>query len=105
MVREVIDHGNAGDLGADLQPSLYGAETAERLFDGGSGNTLPSRERGGGRGIQRIVLTSQRQGELGEGFTAAAKLPLADSVLMPEIPQLPVRSLMESIPFHGAKCI
>ncbi len=53
--------------------------------DGGGGNSLPRGQRGGGGGVEGVVLASHGEGEVGEGLSVAEEMPVAGAVFEAQI--------------------
>ena len=56
---EVLDEGDAADFGADFKPALDAFEGGEGLDDGFFADALAGGKRGGGGGVERVVLAGE----------------------------------------------
>ena len=72
VVGEVVDEGDSVEFGAHFEATFDAAEGGEGFNDGFFGNALADGEGGGGGGVEGVVLAGHGEGELGEGFAAAA---------------------------------
>ncbi len=96
VVGKVFDDGDAADFGAHFKPALDALEGGERLDDGFLGDALAGGKRGGGGGVERVVLAGKVHLELGPERAVVPDLPAREAVLMAQIADLPVGSLAES---------
>jgi len=103
VVGEVVDDDDAVDFHADFKATADAAERGERLGNGLGSNSLPCRERGGGRGIERVVFTGHGEGEHGPGLAGAEQTPVTGAVLETEIGEAPGGISEESVTFNVTK--
>jgi hypothetical protein len=68
VVCEVVDDGDVVDDGADFETALNALEGCQGFYDSGGGDALACRERGGGGGVEGVVLAGHGEGEFGEGL-------------------------------------
>jgi hypothetical protein len=103
VVRKVVDHRDASDLGAHLQPPLHALEGGQRRDDRLLADALPEGQ-GRRRGrIQRVVLASQAHRKLGPQRAAAPNLPAREAVFVPQILNAPIGSLGKSVALDAAE--
>ena len=103
VVGEVVDDGDAGDLGADFKPAFDAFEGGEGGLDGGERNALMGGEGGGGGGVEGVVLAGQMHFEVGPGGVVAEDLPAGAVVYVAEILDAPVGGLREAVALDGAE--
>src|ERR1700722_12784071 len=75
VMGEIIDDRDSSGDGAHLEPALYAAEGGKGLDDRGGIDSLPRSQGGSRSGVERVVLSRQRQGYLQPFLTGAKNLP------------------------------
>ena len=107
MVREVVDHGDAADNGADLKTPLYAHEGGKSGLNRLSADALRSGKSGRGRCVERVVLAGQAHGELGPQRAAAPHLParhvFAIFNRVTKVLNAPIRGGREAVTLHAAE--
>ena len=103
MMGKVVDHGYAVDLGLHFQAPLHAAEAAQGLADGCAIDAVAGGKRGGGSGVQDVVLARQRKLELGPGLSVALHAPARSLRLIAHIANSPGGILAEAIALDRAE--
>src|SRR5579872_5959245 len=103
MVGEVIDDRDAVDFSANLEAAAHRAKGGEGFDDGIPRKALAGGERGGGRGIEGVVLSGDGHRQIGPGLAGAEQGPAAEAIVVAEIGHAPGRICSEAVAFDGAE--
>ncbi len=103
MVGEVLNDGDAADLGADFKAALDAFEGGEGFDDGFFADALAGGERGGGGGVERVVLAGEVHLELGPRGAIVKDLPSRAAVFVAQIADAPVGAVAEAVALDAAE--
>src|SRR6185437_488473 len=97
MMCEVVDDRDARNLGSHFQSPLHAFEASDGGLNRFNRDALPSGERGGGGGIECVVLAGHRQPQACELLPTTQQLPARRCALLAKIHGVPVRIFEEAV--------
>ncbi len=106
VMRKVVDDGDAGDDGAHFKAALDAFEAGQSGLNCFFADALVRGQRGGGRGVERVVFAGQRHFKFGPQGAVAPDFPTSHAVLLTgvaEILDAPVGGGGEAVALHAAK--
>ena len=104
VMGEVVDDGDAGDLGAHFEAALDAFEAGERGLNCFLADALAGGERGGGGGVERVVFAGKTHLQARPRERRhAADFPTGEAVFVAQVADSPVGFGGEAIAFDRQK--
>src|SRR5579872_6661780 len=104
-MREVVDDGDAVDLGFDFEAALDAFEGLERGGDAFFRDAARKSESRGGGGVPDVVFAGQCEFEVGPGLVVVEHSPRSTAGIETEISDFPVGTRAGTIAIHRAECL